>query len=165
MPNFRKRALEWIKKQNAKNEPKAKANDPKRIAGGVDISNVPPDVVELIRDLDRDPKAQPDKDYLGLIKTYKSMHPEATAADCIKAVNKAVPMAREQFLEKQAQAANRDRDPDPAGPRYSQQEIESYMDQVKRYQLENKCGYMAALKAVDTLKPGLRQLYIRHINK
>ena len=49
--------------------------------------------------------------------------------------------------------------------KYALAEIEGYMQTVKRYQLEHKVGYMAALKAIDTLKPGLRQAYIRFINK
>ena len=95
----------------------------------------------------------------------KAAHPNASPIEAIRGVNKAVPYARERFIEKQTQAAHQEPEPASDGPSYSVEEVATYPDQIERYQLEHKCKCSEALKALDVLKPGLRRLYIEHVNK
>lgn len=132
------------------------------------LDGVTQEMIDAVKALDEPGSKQTrlGNDYLALLRVYREQNPGCSAMDAIKAVNKAVPMAREQFIEKQSAAANQQADPTVAdGPTYDQEEIETYMTQIRHYMIQNKCSRLQAVKDIDVLKPGLRQAYVRYVNK
>jgi hypothetical protein len=131
-------------------------------AGSVDISNIDPEVIQAVHGLSKGKIVEPDADYLGLIAEYRKQNPDATALQAIKAVNHICPQARENLIESQRQAAA---EPEPEQKKYSAEEIAGYLVTVTRYQIDKGCTRLQAVKDMDTLKPGLREAYVRFVNK
>jgi hypothetical protein len=104
-----------------------------------------------------------DTDYMGLIRVYHQENPEKSAHDCIKAINKICPRAREDFVEKQQAAAGQRAE--SREPTYSEAEVSGYLDTVKRYTIEKKVSRLQAVKDIDVLHPGLRMAFVEYVNK
>ena len=81
---------------------KIKVNNPKLHKKLTKARNAKTETVEPVAS-PAEPAA-PDADYCALIDLYKTMHPKASAAECLRGINKAVPLAREAFLGKQIKA-------------------------------------------------------------
>jgi hypothetical protein len=165
-----KEILATVKKNNPafyeklmRQEQGAKARAQKPEAKSNPLEGVTEEMIRAVRALNESSSQKPDRDYLALLKQYKADNPKATAQECIRAVNKAVPMARAKFIDGQKKAAAAQ--PDPERSKYSAEEIAGFMVALSEYRIKHKCGVYDAIKALDTLKPGLRQEHIKHINK
>jgi hypothetical protein len=104
-----------------------------------------------------------DTDYMDLIRVYHQENPKKSAYDCIKAINKICPRAREDFIHKQQAAAGKKAESND--PTYSEAEVSGYLDTVKRYMIEKKVNRLQAVKEIDVLYPGLRMAFVEHSNK
>jgi hypothetical protein len=105
-------------------------------------------------------KNEPDADYQGLLKAYKATHPKASALEAIRAIDRAVPLAREKFIEKQAGK----RQPDASGY-HGDLDPMDYKNIIRGYQRKYSCSYQEAMKMCDADHPNLRQEFIRQSNK
>jgi hypothetical protein len=130
-------------------KPKAKSNP---------LDGVTPEMIKAVQAMTESGPAKPDKDYIALIREYRDQR-KCTLEQAVIEVNRRVPLAKEACIKEANQQ------PDPAGPKYSQEEIKGYMLAVTQYQIEKNCTRLQAVKNIDILKPGLREAYVKFVNK
>jgi hypothetical protein len=156
-PEFYKKLMEDEKATKAEasraQTPKAKSNP---------LDGVTPEMIKAVRALNESGSGKPDSDYLALLKQYKTENPTATAQECVRAVNKAVPMAREKFIDGQIKAVAAQPNP---GAYSGTVDPMSFKQLVKKYRRDFNCSTREAWQRIEEDHPGLRAAYIKKINQ
>jgi hypothetical protein len=152
-----KRALERMKKKKSQKTKPTK----KEIVNGVDISDVPKHIRDIIRSMadDKSSKEKPDQDFICLVREAMKLH-SCDVYEAISRVNKAVPQAQSDFVNKAKPAIDRKYaayagDLDPM----------DFEKVVRQYQKDYSCDRQTAYGLIQKDHPGYQRAYVEAVNK
>jgi hypothetical protein len=121
---------------------------------GVDISDVPDDVIEAIRGLDKKSvELAPNRNLVGMVRAYMELH-KCSAPEAYGAIKKNI-----------KPGSFRKATPEP-GPTYSGNlDPLDFPKVVKKYQRDYKCTIGEAWRMIEDDHKGLRDEFINLVNK